>query len=347
MGDTLGNLVLVAALLAASSAVPLAFGQVPHFQTGLTLYHDGRLREALDQFDASEKAGETKPARGFYQGVCLAKLGDLPEASARLLAYVSAQSSDAHGWYWLSRTQLLQKQFGEARTSVQRAISLDPKSSQSYRTLGEVEFQLRDNNAAYRAWLAANKLNPNEAQTTYYLGRVFFEADFLDEAAVWLRKTLDLAPAHFSAMTYLGLCAEHLGENGAALRLYREAIRQSNLQKAPFAWAYLSYAKLLRQSGDDAQALSVLEESEKVCPEAHALAILGQLLIARQQTARAESVLRRAIQMDPSISEAHYRLSLLLRSTGQSEEAQREMKAFESAKKTEESDKNKVSAIRK
>ncbi|MGI8991227.1 MAG: tetratricopeptide repeat protein [Bryobacteraceae bacterium] len=321
------------------------------FESGLALYRGGHPREALERLNESEKAGEVAPLRGFYQGVCLAKLGDWPAASTRLLGYVSAQPSDPHGWFWLSRAQLLQKQFTEARASVQRAIELDPKSFEAYRTLGQIELELRNNDAAYRAWIAANKLNPRDPQTTYYLGRLFFEADFFDQAASWLRETLRLSPTDFSAMTYLALCAEHLGSGGGeydtALRLYREAIRQSKLQNAPYAWAYVSYAKLLRQLGKDGEALLVLEESEKLCPEAHGLAILGQLLAAQNQKARAETVLRRAIQMDPGIPEAHYRLSVLLRSSGRSEEARNEMKRFEDAKKLEEQAKNRISAIRK
>lgn len=343
----MGKFVIAATLIAACSQVLLAYAQTSRFEAGIGLYHGGRLREALNEFEASEEAGEVKPVRGFYQGVCLAKLGDMPAATARLLAYVSAQPSDPHAWYWLSRTQLLQKQFSEAQTSIQRAIGLDPGSSEYYRLLGEIELQLRSHDAAYHAWITANKLNPGDAQTTYYLGRLFFEADFLNEAAIWLRETLRLAPDHFSAMTYLGLCAEHLRDNVTASRLYREAIRRSKLQKEPFAWAFLSYAKLLRQSGNEGEALSVLEEAEKTCPEPHALAILGQLLAARHQFARAESVLRRAIQMDPNMSEAHYRLSLLLRSGGRLDEAQYEIKAFQQAKEAEERNKVEISAIHK
>lgn len=336
--------VLVFALLAAALS---AFAEQGHFEAGLTLYRKGDCRQALDEFGVSEKAGEERPARGFYQGVCLAKLGDLSAASTRLLAHVSAQGADARGWQWLSRVQLLQKHFADARASAQRAIDLDPRSSEAYRTLGEIELELRNNDAAYRAWIAANKLNPRDPLTTYYLGRLFFEADFPNEAAAWLRDTLRLDPTHFGGMTYLGLCAEHLGDNDTATRLYREAIRQSKLQHAPFAWAYLSYARLLRQQGNDGEALVILEECEELCPEAHALALLGQLLAAQHQTARAEAMLRHAIQIDPGVSEAHYRLSIILRASGRTEEAQSEIKVFEETKKAEERVRNRISAIRK
>jgi tetratricopeptide (TPR) repeat protein len=338
---------LIENLLLLLAAVAPALAQNSKFEAGLALYHSGRIRPALDEFIASESAGEANPLRDFYRGVCLAKLGDWPEASARLLVYVSARPSDQNGWYWLSRAQLLQRQFSEARTSIQRSLNIAPKSYEALRTQGEIELELRNNDAAYRAWIAANRLNPRDAQTTYYLGRLFYEADFPNEAAVWLKETLRLAATHFSAMTYLALCAEQLADNDTALRLYREAIHQSKLQKAPFAWAFLSYAKLLRQSGNDNEALAVLEESEKTCPEAHALSLLGHLLAAHQQTARAEAVLRRAIQMDSSISEAHYHLSLLLRSSARIEEAQAEINRFKETKEIEERNRNKISAIRK
>lgn len=334
-------------LLLLLVAIAPVLAETSKFEAGLAFYRSGRLREALAEFSASEKAGEAKPARDFYKGVCLAKLSDWPEASERLLAYVSAQPSDPNGWYWLSRAQLFQKQFSEARTSIQRAFNLAPKSYEVLRTQGEIELELRNNDAAYRAWIEAHKLNPRDAQTTYYLGRLFYEADFPNEAAVWLRDTLRLAPTHFSAMTYLGLCAEQVADNDTALRLYREAIRQSKLQNAPYAWAYLSYAKILRQLGNDGEALAVLEESEKSCPDAHALSILGHLLAARQRTARAEAVLRRAMQLDPSISEVHYHLGLLLRSSGRNQEALEEMKRFKETKEVEERDRNKISAIRR
>jgi len=319
--------------------------KIPTFAQGLAFYRGGRINEATEAFSALRQNGDNSPLLDFYQGVCLAKLGDLPAASRMLTTYVAAQFADPHGWYWLSRVQLLQKQFSEAHASVQHAINLDPKSSQCFRTLGEVELELNNTDAAYRAWTTANQLNPGDAPTKYHLGRLFFEAEFFEEAANWFRETLRLAPAHFGAMTYLGLCAEYLGDNSTAESLYRKAIQQSRLQKAPYAWAYLNYAKLLREIGQGREALSVLEESEKLCPDAKALSLLGQLLAVEHES-RAEKILRQAILLDPNLSEAHYRLSLLLRSQGKTDEAGSEMALFEQTKKMEERTRKSISAIR-
>lgn len=338
---------LLTGLLTGWLAMSAVSAQVSKFEAGLALYHGGQCREALEQWNASEKAGESQPARQFYQGVCLAKLGRWPEASAQLLSYSRAQPSDSHGWYWLGRTQFFQHQFAEARTSVQRAIQLNGSSAEAYKALGEIELELRNHDAAYHAWLTANKLDPRDPQTTYYLGRLFYEAEFMAEAADWLRETLRLDPKHFGAMTYLGMCAEHLGQNDAAGRFYQAAIRESKLQGKPFSWSFLSYGKFLRQQGKESEAIRVLEEAERSCPEAHVLSTLGQALAAEHHTSRAEAVLRRAIEMDASISEAHYRLSLLLRDGGQLDEAQIELKKYQDAKKLDEQNKTRISAIRK
>lgn len=257
-----------------------------------------------------------------------------------------AQPEDARRWFALGNRQLHDRRFDESRKSLLHAISLDAGFADAYRVLGEAELELHNSDAAYRAWINASKLNPQDTQAKYYLGRLFYEADFFNEAAAWLREVLALAPNHFRAMTYLGLSAEALNYEDTAEQLYRRAIDESKLQGKPFSWAFLGLSKLLRKQGNGKPALSLLEEAEQLCPEAHALSALGQMLAAGKQNTRAQTVLRRAIELDPSLSDTHYRLSLLLRSTGQPAEAQLEMENFRRAKEIEKMN-HKITAFRK
>lgn len=318
----------------------------PKFDAGMILYRAGNCAAALEQFEASEKAAEPAPGRSLYQGICLAKQSNWAAAAADLASYTTAHTEDARGWYWLAQAHLYSREFEHAKDEIERALQIDGQSPDTYRTLGEIELERKDYQAAYRAWIKSNQLAPGDARTTYYLGRLFFEADFLDEAAAWLRQTLKAAPHHFAAMTYLGMCAERLGMEKTAMDLYAAAIRESKEQKKPYSWAFLSYAKLLRQNGDDPKAVVALIEAEQLCPEAHALTQLGQILAATEP-ARAVAVLRRAIAMDSSIPDAHYRLSLLLQKEGQTAEAQSEMKKFQQTKAAEEQNKISIQAVRK
>ena len=310
------------------------------------LYRAGNCAAALEEFQASEKAAEPGAERPFYQGVCLAKRSDWQAATIYLIRYTTARPADPRGWYWLAQSRLYSRDFERAKADIEQAIKLDAASADSYRTLGEIHLECKDYDAAYRAWIKANQLAPEDPRTTYYLGRLFFEADFLDEAAAWFRQTLKASPHHFAAMTYLGMCAERLDMGKTATDLYLAAIRESKDQKTPYSWAFLSYAKVLREAGREAEALALLTEGEKVCPEAHLLTALGQMLAATEPS-RAVAVLRRAIAMDSGIPDAHYRLSLLLRKDGQTAEAQSEMQKFQEAKVVEERNKTSVQAIRR
>ncbi len=317
------------------------------FTAGLKLYRAGDCVGAIKKFEASASASEPSPERPFYHGVCLARQGYWERAEKLLSPWAHDHAADARAWYWLAQAHLYQKHFEQAKESIGRSLAIDGQSADAFRTLGEIELELKNHDAAYRAWLKAHQLNPRDERTDYYLGRLFFEADFLNEAAAWFREVLKLAPGHYASMTYLAQCAERMDMEPTAVSLYRAAIRESKAQGKPYSWAFVNLGKLLRQQGKDDEALAVLEESEKTCPEAHGLTILARILETRGENARAETILRRAIQMDSSIPDAHYRLALLLRASGRTSESEVEMRKFQDAKAVEEQNKVRIQAIRK
>lgn len=280
------------------------------------------------------------PLLPLDRGVCFAQINEWPAAETAFLEYTASHAADPHGWDWLAQSRFHQKKFDSAKESIQHALALDSRAPASFRTLGEIELELHNYDAAYRAWLQADKLKPGDARTTYYLGRLFFEADFLNEAAAWFRETLKAEPRHFAAMTYLGMCAERLNMQKTAFRLYEAAIRESKRQNKPFSWAFVADAKLLRQTGREKEAIDILEEAEKTCPEAHVLTLLGQMLSS-------ETLLRRAIAMDPTIPDPHYTLALLLRKSGQGAASAAEMQKFQEAKDAASRNKTMIQAIRK
>jgi tetratricopeptide (TPR) repeat protein len=233
------------------------------------------------------------------------------------------------------RAQLYRHDFAQARQLAQHAIDLHSTSGAAWILLGEAAREQQDFDGAYRAWLRANELDPKNVVSTYYLGRLFYEADRFDQAAAWLRETLRLQPRHFAAMTYLGLSAEALDLSSTAEQLYRAAIAESKLQKSPYSWAWLSLAKLLRNHGDEQGARALLDEGEKVCPEPHLLTQLGQLLVSNGELERAESVLLAAVQKDPTIAAAHYTLARIYRQQGKMKQAEDHADAFQRAKAVE------------
>jgi tetratricopeptide (TPR) repeat protein len=246
----------------------------------------------------------------------------------------------------LGSKQFNAHQFAAAKISFEHAIELDKMSAEAYRALGMTDLELKDYNGAYHAWLKAVDLNSNDEKSKYFLGRLFYEANLPNEAAAWLRQALKLAPADYQAGTYLGLCAEALSFDDTAVQLYRKAIVDSEAQGKPYSWAYLSLGNFLKKHSDENESLDVLEKGAAKCPEAHELAALGELLAKLHETERAEQVLRQAIALDATLSQAHYRLGLLLQADGRTEEGRAEMRKFQEAKSQEEKN-SKIIALRK
>lgn len=238
--------------------------------------------------------------------------------------------------YELASQQFTKRDFAGAKSSFTRAIELDHLYAEAYRGLGMADLELKDYEGCYRAWLKAVDLNSQDEKSKYFLGRLFYEADIPNQAAAWLREALKLRPDDYQAMTYLGLSAEALGYDPAALQLYRKALAVSKSQNHPYSWAFLSLANFLKKQGDEKEALSVIEEGAQKCPEAHELAVLGELLAAQNEPQRAEKVLRQAITLDPTLSQPHYRLGLLLKSLGRLDESRAEMINFQEVKRQED-----------
>ena len=319
--------------------------QNPKFAAGFAFYHAGDCAAAIKAFGESSQAGEQASTRSLYEGICLGTQRAWSAAAAHLNPYAASHSRDERAWYWLAQAELHLKNFAASREAILHAIALRENSPDFYRTLGEIELELKNHQAAYGAWKKAEELNPGDFRTTFYLGRLFFDAAVFDEAAARFRQTLKLAPRHFRAMTYLGLCSEQLNQSESAIKLYRSAIAESIAQSNPYSWAFVDLAKLLRQTGQESEAFDVLRQAEKLCPDGHVLSLLGQML-ASSEPDRAEALLRRAITMDPDIADAHYRLASLLRASGKTGEAQAEMKRFQEAKESEEHNRVKVTALR-
>lgn len=247
-----------------------------------------------------------------------------------------AKGETPRQFYDLASQQFTKGDFAGAKNSFTRAIELDRLYADAYRGLGMTDLELKDYEGSYHAWLKAVDINPQDEKSKYFLGRLFYEADIPNQAAAWLREALKLKPDDYQAMTYLGLSAEALGYDQTALQLYHKALSASKSQTHPYSWAFLSLANLLKKQGEEKEALLVLEEGAQKCPEAHELAVLGELLATQNEPQRAEHVLRQAIALDPTLSQPHYRLGLLLKSLGRLDESRTEMTKFQEAKRRED-----------
>ncbi|HYP13059.1 MAG TPA: tetratricopeptide repeat protein, partial [Bryobacteraceae bacterium] len=249
------------------------------------------------------------------------------EAVGTLERAVQAYPDSHPAWYWLGASQFYSQLFEAALKSLERARTLLPSHSPTHRTIGLVYLQLERPNEAYESWLTALELNPRDAETCYYIARLFFENKVYDRAERWFRQTLELDPTDHRALLYLGLTKQNAGDVDAAMALFRTSIAKSKDNKQPYAWAYWSLGRLLRKSGELAEARAVLSEGERLAPDARVLTELAQVLLHAAESERAEALLRRAIALDAEYAQARYVFAGVLRSSGRITESKLEFAA--------------------
>jgi Tfp pilus assembly protein PilF len=63
--------------------------------------------------------------------------------------------------------------------------------------------------------------------------------------------------------------------------------------------------------------------------DAQAILGLAKVLMSKGQLEKAEQMLKRAIQLDPTSAVAHFRMSMLYRRMGRTADAQRELEQYE------------------
>ena len=319
------NLLGLALLLQTTSAY--------HFETARALYRADRFDEALEHLARSRDANEKAPLRILYRGMTLAQLQKWNEAREVLTA---ANGKTAEAWYWLAASEYYTEDYRAARISIETALALRPKDGDAYRMRGLIHFQQGEWNEGYRDWIHAVKLNPRDARTMYYLGRLFQEAGQMEQAKLWLADALRLQPNHVEARTYAGMCEESTGNLQAAEHHYHQALDAVAKGAAPFSWLYVSYSELLRRTDRQADARKLLEEGAQRTPEPHLLHALAKVLLAAEEPDRAEKLLRDAIAKQPNLAEAHYTLGRLLAATGRLDASREQMKLFQQVKEAQD-----------
>ena len=134
--------------------------------------------------------------------------------------------------------------------------------------------------------------NPENALFPYWLGRLEYDARRYKEAVHYFQHAIELNPSMSRAYDNLGLCYFYDDQNQLAIENYNKAIALDRSTLHPSPWPYLN--------------LAVTQQ------------FLGQL-------SAAETNLREALRLDPSLVSAHFQLGSLLEDAGQLKEAVTEL----------------------
>jgi tetratricopeptide (TPR) repeat protein len=275
-----------------------------------------RQTAALQAQDAAH--GETAPANG-----------------------AQGSSADRH-----RQSAKLDEQAGDPLSAVhedEQAVRLDP-SEQNYFAWGSELLLHRAIWQAVAVFRNGNRLHPGSARMLTALGTALFAGDLFDEAAASLCAASDLQPALAAPYNFMGRVAIAAPGPLACVepRLARFAQQQPQNATANYLYA-MAILKRQQHSEDHAQAAQAIEQVKSLlnravtddpkCAEAYLQ--LGILAATQQQMAEAMGDYSKAIDADPQLSEAHYRLAVAYDRNGEAQKARQEFQLHDEIEKSQ------------
>jgi Tfp pilus assembly protein PilF len=202
----------------------------------------------VNQADGACRANNEKDCQDFWT-----KAADAFEVAAK------GDPEDAMYQYRMGQALYEARKYDQARTALEKALSLNKKLFKAYWFLGKVhDAQARPREAA-EAWTASAKLNPGFGKPFIDLGKLYYQWDEIDAAIKVLEAGAATAmdPTDRSAINYqLGLCYDMQQQWPKAIAAYEKSLaeEQGNLD------AKLQLAFSLANNGDKPRALKLLEE---------------------------------------------------------------------------------------
>jgi tetratricopeptide (TPR) repeat protein len=183
---------------------------------------------------------------------------------------------------------------------LERAVQLEPKNAQYWKTLGVAHARLEDYRGSLEPFRQACLLDERLPDACYYAGRAFYASDQYEKALEPLSKALRVDPVKGRAEAALGQCHEALGQPAEAEKRLRAAVARND---SAAQLARLAYSRFLTRQGRAPEAVPVAEKAQQ--PETPQSRF--ELALALSQSGRLEDALKaldRALTLQPDYEEA-------------------------------------------
>jgi choline-sulfatase len=137
---------------------------------GVYLNESGRSQETLEKLQPYATAAEPDIDVLFAFGAAQAQAGRRAEALSTFEKARSIDPSNAMALVNIGTVHLMAKDYALARSAFLGALSLEPRLSRAYNSLGVIEAEGGHPDAAIDLWKEAVEINPTEYDTLFNLG---------------------------------------------------------------------------------------------------------------------------------------------------------------------------------
>lgn len=325
-----GSVAVESRLRAALVSSPGSFAA--NYKLGVFYLNAGRALDALPlllaayQLDAGSYANEQALTRAYLE------TGDISHAREHLDKMLAHENSAE-----LHRLAAeVDEKTGDPLAAVrqdEQAVRLDP-SEQNYFAWGSELLLHRAVWQAAEVFRNGVKAYPQSARMLTGLGTALFAGDRYDEAAQRLCEASDLDPKDTEPYLFMGKV--ELAAPTPLACIEPKLARFAQMQPENSVANYLYGMALLKQQAHSADK-SANEQAQTLLTKAVSLDSkcfdgylqLGILAFSQHNYEEAIRYYKQAIEADPQLGEAHYRLGVVYDRTGKPEEAKREFQLHE------------------
>lgn len=297
--------------------------KAPDYLPGLMLLAE--LDESDKRYDESDAVVSNLLRREpAYPGALLlaARLrlqkGEVEKAVATLEAAARVYPRQPQIQYELAQAYAAQHKMDQAINSLSQALASAPDFTEAALALAQLKIQSGDVASAVITLGQFVKRHPDSTQAQYLLANAYLGQNSRDEALAVYEQVAKASPNDPQPLVQEGIVLAQMDRRNDARKLFEKArtLAPDNFQ----ALAQLIGLDLVEKQYAEAQRL-VDEEIARKPAEAGSYLLRGQVLIAQGDTVRAETALKKAIELQPDSPDAYYLLAQMYFDTKQEKRA--------------------------
>lgn len=232
----------------------------------------------------------------------------------------------------LGQAHLLAQRPAEALAALDRIPESDTEYPAGLKVKAKALYLLHRDTEAVEALKQAATRAPADAEIPYDLGRIYYQLGRHGDAAAAFRQATTLDAGAYKAWDNLGLAMEALGDVAQAQQHYLKALSLVHKDQPHYDVVYANFADLLIKLGNYPRAFDLAAEAAQRNPdEPRNFFLAGKALVQLGRDDVSVKWLEQAAALNPDYPEPNYVLAQVYRRLGRPADADRALKAFQTA----------------
>jgi tetratricopeptide (TPR) repeat protein len=305
--------------------------QEADFDRGLSLFKQRQWSEASARFEAAEKLQPGKTDAPLYRGKCLINLSLFDEAADTLQSYLAVHPQSEDASYLLAYVYFREDKPKRSLEQYSEAGKLKTPTADDLKIVSLDYVLLNDYPDAAHYLEVALRMEPENVEVRYHLGRVRYQQNQFDQAIAAFQEVLKRDPSHVKAEDNLGLSLEAENKTDLAMAAYQKAILLDASATRHNEQPYLNLGVLLAKMNRAGDALPLLAKAVQMDPKSEKIRYqLGKTYFDLNRIAESQQEAQEAVKLNPGDVPPHYLLARIYQRQGKRELAQEQFKLTES-----------------